>query len=193
VIGHVPDPDFGPFMSRVVAGLRPETGLIVLKENQAKRGFVLDKEDQSITRTDAQFRKLFEQAGLELIATELQKKSVKNWCSRAAPLAGAEATDAHALCPCVCPVPSLGVFCVWLSLQLPCRTLPRAHVRLATEEERGCCCRGACGCSGSGGGGGAHGRTVMKLIALPPCLLARFLSYFDLLFISFISALKRRK
>lgn len=34
----------------------------------------MDLEDQSVTRTDAQYRALFEQAGLELIATELQKK-----------------------------------------------------------------------------------------------------------------------
>jgi len=42
--------------------------------DSAKKGFVMDLEDQSVTRTDAQYRALFEQAGLELIATELQKK-----------------------------------------------------------------------------------------------------------------------
>ncbi len=62
-------------MRRCTAGLRPQTGVLILKENQAKKGFILDLDDQSVTRTDAQFRALFEKAGLELIATEVQKKS----------------------------------------------------------------------------------------------------------------------
>lgn len=74
VIGHLPDADFLPFMERCVKGLRQPGGYIVLKENNAKKGFVMDLEDQSVTRQDAQFRLLFEQAGLELVATELQKK-----------------------------------------------------------------------------------------------------------------------
>ncbi len=62
-------------MRRCVAGLTPSTGVLILKENQAKKGFILDLDDQSVTRTDAQFRALFDKAGLELIATEVQKKS----------------------------------------------------------------------------------------------------------------------
>jgi len=73
VIGHLPDADFLPFMRRCVLGLKRGSGVIVLKENNAKDGFVMDLEDQSVTRTDAQYRQLFEQAGLQLIATEKQK------------------------------------------------------------------------------------------------------------------------
>lgn len=72
VIGHLPDRDFVPFMQRAVAALAPG-GVICLKENIAKKGFVMDLDDQSVTRTDAQYRELFEKANLELVATELQK------------------------------------------------------------------------------------------------------------------------
>lgn len=72
VIGHLPDTDFLPFMARCVAGLKPG-GYIVVKENNAKKGFVMDLDDQSVTRTDAQFRALFELAGLTLVHDELQK------------------------------------------------------------------------------------------------------------------------
>lgn len=72
VIGHLPDTDFLPFMERCVAGLKPG-GYIVLKENNAKKGFVMDLDDQSLTRTDAQFRALFEKAKLKLVYVDLQK------------------------------------------------------------------------------------------------------------------------
>ena len=72
VIGHLPDRDFVPFMERASAALAPG-GVICLKENIAKKGFVMDLDDQSVTRTDAQYRELFEKSNLELVATELQK------------------------------------------------------------------------------------------------------------------------
>jgi protein N-terminal methyltransferase len=72
VIGHLPDADFLPFMQRCSRGLR-EGGYIVVKENNAKKGFVMDLDDQSVTRTDAQYRELFEQADLDLVSVELQK------------------------------------------------------------------------------------------------------------------------
>lgn len=72
VIGHLPDSDFVPFMSRCISGLKPN-GYIVLKENNAKKGFVMDLDDQSLTRTDAQYHALFAQAGLECVVEELQK------------------------------------------------------------------------------------------------------------------------
>eukprot|EP01018_Ginkgo_biloba_P016490 Gb_20319 [translate_table: standard] len=71
-IGHLTDADFVSFFNRAKAGLKPG-GFFVLKENVARNGFVLDKEDHSVTRSDAYFRQLFNQAGLYLYRTKAQK------------------------------------------------------------------------------------------------------------------------
>ncbi|KAL0305383.1 UNVERIFIED_CONTAM: Alpha N-terminal protein methyltransferase 1 [Sesamum radiatum] len=64
-IGHLSDDDFVSFFKRAKAGLKPG-GLFVLKENIARSGFVLDKEDKSITRSDLYFKQLFNQCGLHI-------------------------------------------------------------------------------------------------------------------------------
>uniref|UniRef100_A0A7N0ZRX8 Alpha N-terminal protein methyltransferase 1 n=1 Tax=Kalanchoe fedtschenkoi TaxID=63787 RepID=A0A7N0ZRX8_KALFE len=64
-IGHLADDDFVSFFKRAKTGLKPG-GFFILKENIAKTGFVLDKEDRSITRSDLYFRQLFNQCGLHL-------------------------------------------------------------------------------------------------------------------------------
>ncbi|CAK9190031.1 unnamed protein product [Sphagnum troendelagicum] len=71
-IGHLTDHDFIAFFKRAQAGLKPG-GFFVLKENIAKNGFVVDKSDSSVTRSDAYFRDLFKQTGLHLQKTKLQK------------------------------------------------------------------------------------------------------------------------
>ncbi|KAF3591314.1 hypothetical protein DY000_02024464 [Brassica cretica] len=48
-------------------------GFFVVKENLAKQGFVLDKEDRSITRSDPYFKQLFRRCGLHLYQTKDQK------------------------------------------------------------------------------------------------------------------------
>ncbi|MCD7464704.1 hypothetical protein HAX54_053256 [Datura stramonium] len=53
-------------------GLKPG-GLFVLKENIARTGFVLDKEDKSITRSDSYFKELFNQCGLYIYKMKDQK------------------------------------------------------------------------------------------------------------------------
>lgn len=53
-----------------------EGGWIIVKENLSNHHLgedVFDPEDSSVTRTDVKFRKLFEEAGLKLLSTELQK------------------------------------------------------------------------------------------------------------------------
>ncbi|EAY92051.1 hypothetical protein OsI_13745 [Oryza sativa Indica Group] len=62
-IGQLPDDDFISFFNRAKIGLKPN-GFFVLKENIARNGFVLDKEDNSITRSDAYFKELFKKCGL---------------------------------------------------------------------------------------------------------------------------------
>ncbi|XP_059440274.1 alpha N-terminal protein methyltransferase 1 [Corylus avellana] len=64
-IGHLTDDDFVTFFKRAKAGLKPG-GFIVLKENIARTGFVLDNEDRSITRSDLYYKELFSQCGLHI-------------------------------------------------------------------------------------------------------------------------------
>ncbi|KAH7673702.1 Alpha-N-methyltransferase NTM1 protein [Dioscorea alata] len=71
-IGQLPDDDFVSFFKRAKVGLKPD-GFFVVKENIARQGFVLDKEDNSITRSDLYFKELFNQCGLYIYKTKDQK------------------------------------------------------------------------------------------------------------------------
>ncbi|XP_019156326.1 PREDICTED: alpha N-terminal protein methyltransferase 1 [Ipomoea nil] len=71
-IGHLADDDFISFFKRAKIGLKPG-GFFVLKENIARTGFVLDKEDKSITRSDQYFKELFNQCGLYIYTMKDQK------------------------------------------------------------------------------------------------------------------------
>lgn len=71
-IGHLTDDDFVAFFKRAKIGLKPN-GFIVVKENIARNGFVLDKEDQSVTRSDSYFKELFDQCGLYIYSSRDQK------------------------------------------------------------------------------------------------------------------------
>ncbi|KAE8683139.1 Alpha N-terminal protein methyltransferase 1 [Hibiscus syriacus] len=71
-IGHLTDDDFISFFKRAKVGLK-RGGFFILKENIARNGFVLDKEDRSITRSDLYFKDLFRQCGLHLYKMKDQK------------------------------------------------------------------------------------------------------------------------
>lgn len=71
-IGHLADDDLVAFLKRAKAGLK-SGGFFVLKENIARTGFVLDKEDKSVTRSDSYFKELFKQAGLHIYKMKNQK------------------------------------------------------------------------------------------------------------------------
>ncbi|XP_078163707.1 alpha amino-terminal protein methyltransferase [Carex rostrata] len=75
-IGHLPDEDFISFFKRAKVGLKPN-GFFIVKENIARGGFVLDKDDQSITRSDAYFRDLFNRCGLFVHSARDQKEMPK--------------------------------------------------------------------------------------------------------------------
>lgn len=47
-------------------------GVIIVKENISKKGFVYDTQDESITRTDKMFKSVFSQSGLTLLKTMVQ-------------------------------------------------------------------------------------------------------------------------
>ncbi|CAK9152221.1 unnamed protein product [Ilex paraguariensis] len=73
-IGHLVDDDFVSFFKRAKGGLKPG-GFFVLKENIARTGtgFVLDKDDKSITRSDLYYKELFRQCGLHIYKMKDQK------------------------------------------------------------------------------------------------------------------------
>ncbi|XP_065847317.1 alpha N-terminal protein methyltransferase 1 isoform X2 [Euphorbia lathyris] len=71
-IGHLTDDDFVSFFKRAKIGLK-HGGFFVLKENIARSGFVLDKEDRSITRSDIYFKELFSRCGLHLYKSKEQR------------------------------------------------------------------------------------------------------------------------
>ncbi|KAL2837856.1 alpha-N-methyltransferase NTM1 [Aspergillus pseudoustus] len=80
-VGHVTDVQLGTYLVRCRKAL-VETGVIVFKENISTdpNGWdMYDEEDSSVTRTDGKFRALFKEAGLNVIASELQLGFPKNF------------------------------------------------------------------------------------------------------------------
>ncbi|XP_028758175.1 alpha N-terminal protein methyltransferase 1 [Neltuma alba] len=71
-IGHLTDEDFVSFFQRAKVGLKPG-GFLVLKENIARKGFVLDNDDRSITRSDLYFKELFSRCGLHIFKIKDQR------------------------------------------------------------------------------------------------------------------------
>ncbi|OLN83703.1 Alpha N-terminal protein methyltransferase 1 [Colletotrichum chlorophyti] len=73
-VGHLTDDQLVAYLRRCKQVVAPADGLIVVKENLSTSGVDLfDDVDSSVTRVDDKFRSLFEQAGLRLIKTELQR------------------------------------------------------------------------------------------------------------------------
>ena len=76
-VGQLNDKQFVEYLQRLPKVLS-EGGLIIVKENLSNSGEdVYDETDSSVTRTDEKFRLLFEEAGLKLVRTELQKGMVE--------------------------------------------------------------------------------------------------------------------
>lgn len=75
-LGHLTDSQLVTYFRRCSDGLRqPPGGWIVVKENistNAEGKDIFDKQDSSVTRTDENWRKIFKEAGLVLLKTELQ-------------------------------------------------------------------------------------------------------------------------
>ncbi|KAI9794260.1 MAG: Alpha N-terminal protein methyltransferase 1 [Peltula sp. TS41687] len=73
-LGHLTDAQLVAYLSRCIKALK-EGGWVVVKENMStdvQKKDLFDPEDNSVTRTDEKFRQLFNDAGLELVQTELQ-------------------------------------------------------------------------------------------------------------------------
>ncbi len=72
VLLYLADDDLIAYLRRCAESLR-ENGIICVKENVVMEGqFVVDDEDNSITRTHAQYRKIFKDADLDLIIEQRQ-------------------------------------------------------------------------------------------------------------------------
>ncbi|KAK6002267.1 hypothetical protein QM012_001905 [Aureobasidium pullulans] len=74
-LGQCTDTQVNSLFTRVQKHLSPG-GWIVLKENLSNHVLgedVYDETDSSVTRTDDKFRTLFKEAGLKIVATELQR------------------------------------------------------------------------------------------------------------------------
>ncbi|XP_044124489.1 N-terminal Xaa-Pro-Lys N-methyltransferase 1 [Bufo gargarizans] len=72
VIGHLTDSHLVDFLKRCKAGLRP-SGIIVIKDNMAQEGVVMDDVDSSVCRDLDLVCRLIRQAGLAVLAQERQE------------------------------------------------------------------------------------------------------------------------
>jgi len=74
-VGQLTDKDLTDYLSKS-KGWLSEGGLVVVKENLSNDPAdvdVYDEVDSSVTRTDKKFRKIFQDAGMKLVSTELQR------------------------------------------------------------------------------------------------------------------------
>lgn len=75
VLLYLPDDDLVTCLKRCQKSLADDSGLICLKENVILKGktWFVDREDNSLTRTDKQFKELFARAGLTLVLEARQQ------------------------------------------------------------------------------------------------------------------------
>ncbi|XP_008049972.1 alpha N-terminal protein methyltransferase 1B [Carlito syrichta] len=71
VSGHLTDKDLLAFLSRCRGGLK-ENGVIILKDNVAREGCILDLSDSSVTRDMDILRSLIRKSGLAVLGQEKQ-------------------------------------------------------------------------------------------------------------------------
>ena len=79
-VGQLSDAQFTTYLRRLPPVLN-KGGWIVVKENISNHHLgedVFDETDNFVTRTDVKFRKLFEQAGLNIVSWEIQKGMPKD-------------------------------------------------------------------------------------------------------------------
>ncbi|KAI9733078.1 MAG: Alpha N-terminal protein methyltransferase 1 [Cirrosporium novae-zelandiae] len=76
-LGHLTDSQLLQYLKRCRDAVsQEEDGWIVVKENMSTNtdgSDIFDELDSSVTRADSKFRSIFQQAGLEIVRTELQK------------------------------------------------------------------------------------------------------------------------
>jgi protein N-terminal methyltransferase len=78
-LGHLTDSSLVSYLRRCAAGLT-QSGMIIVKENIVRNindEDLYDSTDSSVTRTDNNFRSIFDKAGLDVVRTELQRNFPK--------------------------------------------------------------------------------------------------------------------
>lgn len=70
--GHLTDSHLSDFLKRCRAGLRPN-GIVVIKDNMAQEGVIMDDVDSSVCRDLDVVRKIIRRAGLHLLAEGRQE------------------------------------------------------------------------------------------------------------------------
>lgn len=70
--GHLTDQHLAEFLQRCKRGLRPN-GVIVIKDNMAQEGVILDDVDSSVCRDLGVVHSIIRSAGLSLLAQERQE------------------------------------------------------------------------------------------------------------------------
>ena len=71
VLLHMTDEDVVKFLKKCKESVA-EGGILVVKENEKVKGFMLDKLDYSITRSEAMHKQIFDKAGLKVVEEILQ-------------------------------------------------------------------------------------------------------------------------
>lgn len=71
VLLHLTDDDAVNFLAKCKASMA-KNGILVVKENENEAGFMLDKQDYSLTRSKAMHAEIFAKAGLTVIETMKQ-------------------------------------------------------------------------------------------------------------------------
>lgn len=71
MLSQLVDEDLAKFLQVATRGLKPG-GLLVVKENVRTEGFMVHKDDFSVTRSEKMLKGHFSQGGLRLVAEQLQ-------------------------------------------------------------------------------------------------------------------------
>lgn len=72
-VGHLPDNELISFLKRCKDSLQPNGTIIVKENNTPGNNDDFDETDSSVTRSDSTFKRLFMEAGLKLIAMDVQR------------------------------------------------------------------------------------------------------------------------
>mmetsp|Transcript_7147 Transcript_7147/g.12853 ORF Transcript_7147/g.12853 Transcript_7147/m.12853 type:complete len:267 (-) Transcript_7147:1293-2093(-) len=75
---YLTDIDFVNFLKECVQCLVDDNGVICVKDNVSKSGFVVDKSDSSITRSDKHMKQIFRAAGLKVVDERVQSEFPKD-------------------------------------------------------------------------------------------------------------------
>ncbi|ORY61623.1 alpha-N-methyltransferase NTM1 [Pseudomassariella vexata] len=86
-VGYLNDEQLLQYLERCREVLKPDGGLIIVKENLTTSGVDLfDEADSSVTREDGKFQTIFQQAGLRIVKSEIQKGFPKTFPRRLFPV-----------------------------------------------------------------------------------------------------------